>query len=59
MRKLLTSLTLLILPTLAGAVFALSVPYVCFILFLLNPFLVLLCVGPFAGLLPPDFETFL
>ncbi len=34
-------------------------PGVCLLLFLLFPPLVLLCIGPFAGLLPPDFQTFL
>ncbi len=34
-------------------------PQVCLILFLIFPPLVLLCLGPFAGLLPTDFQTFL
>jgi len=34
-------------------------PNICLLLFFIFPPLVLLCIGPFAGLLPPDFQTFL
>jgi len=34
-------------------------PSICLLLFFIFPPLVLLCIGPFAGLLPPDFQTFL
>jgi hypothetical protein len=34
-------------------------PKLCLVLFLIFPPLVLLCVGPFAGVLPADFQTFL
>jgi len=34
-------------------------PNICLLLFFIFPPLVLLCIGPFAGLLPPTFETFL
>jgi|DewCreStandDraft_5_1066085.scaffolds.fasta_scaffold01243_4 fatty acid desaturase len=34
-------------------------PSICLVLFFIFPPLVLLCIGPFAGLLPTDFQTFL
>lgn len=58
MNKRLLLLSTLASPLLAGIV-APALIHLCLILFFINPFLVLLCVGPFAGLLPPDFGTFL
>lgn len=59
MKKLLASLTTTAAPVLIVLLTTVSVPSICLILFLINPFLILLCIGPFAGLLPPDFTTFL
>lgn len=36
-----------------------ALPDLCLILFLIFPPLVLICLLPVAGLLPPDFQTFL
>lgn len=48
-----------LLSPLALALGSILWPQVCLILFLIFPPLVLLCLGPFAGLLPTDFQTFL
>lgn len=57
MKKLMVLLLLTSPLTLALA--SVILPKVCLVLFLIFPPLVLLCIGPFAGLLPADFQTFL
>jgi len=57
MKKLMT--LLMLVSPLALTLGPALVPKVCLILFFIFPPLVLLCIGPFAGLLPPDFSTFL
>jgi len=57
MKKLMS--LLMLLSPLALTLGPVLAPQICLILFFIFPPLILLCVGPFAGLLPPDFSTFL
>ncbi|MCS6816679.1 MAG: hypothetical protein N0A16_12030 [Blastocatellia bacterium] len=56
--KKLVSMLMLLAPIALTFGYAM-LPSICLLLFFIFPPLVLLCIGPFAGLLPPDFQTFL
>ncbi len=58
MKKLVSALVLAAAPVMLTLGYAV-LPSICLVLFFIFPPLVLLCIGPFAGLLPTDFQTFL
>jgi hypothetical protein len=57
--KKLVSAALMILAPFVLTFGSAMLPNICLLLFFIFPPLVLLCIGPFAGLLPPNFQTFL